>query len=276
MLKLGLIAGGGALPAEVAEHCRAAGRDYYVIRLKGFAEPGMNAHPGADVGVAQLGKCFKLLRQEGCKAVCFAGSISRPDFSKLRPDLRTMSALPGIIAAAAKGDDALLRRVLVEFEKEGFLIEGAHEVEGGLTLPPGPLGRHKPGLHHRADIQRALTVAREIGRLDVGQGAVVCDGLVLAVEAQEGTDAMLRRVAELPAAVRGSPERRRGVLAKAAKPIQETRIDLPTIGLATIQRAARAGLAGIAGEAGRLLVVDRQAVVALADDLGLFIYGVEP
>jgi DUF1009 family protein len=276
VLKLGLIAGGGALPAEVADHCRAAGRDYYVIRLKGFAEPAMALHPGANVGVAQLGKCFKLLRQEGCKAVCFAGSISRPDFSKLRPDLRTMSALPGIIAAAAKGDDALLRRVLVEFEKEGFLIEGAHEVEGGLTLPTGALGRHAPGPEHQADIQRALSVAREIGRLDVGQGAVVCDGLVLAVEAQEGTDAMLRRVAELPAAVRGSPERRRGVLAKAAKPIQETRIDLPTIGLATIQRAARAGLAGIAGEAGRMLVVDREAVVALADDLGLFIYGVEP
>jgi len=274
--KLGLIAGGGALPAEVADHCRAAGRDYFVIRLKGFAAPAMRLHPGADVGIAQLGKCIKLLRETGCKAVCFAGSITRPDFARLTPDLRGMAALPGIMAAARKGDDALLRRVLEEFEKEGFVIEGAHEVEGGLTLPPGALGRHAPGPLHQADIQRALTVAREIGRLDVGQGAVVCDGLVLAVEAQEGTDAMLRRVSELPAAVRGTPERRRGVLAKAPKPIQETRIDLPTIGLGTVQRAARAGLAGIAGEVGRLLVVDREAVVAMADDLGLFIYGVEP
>ena len=274
--KLGLIAGGGSLPAEVADHCRTAGRDYFVIRLKGFAEPGMGLHPGADVGVAQLGKCFKLLRQEGCRAVCFAGSITRPDFSKLTPDLRGMAALPGIIAAASRGDDALLRRILEEFEKEGFLVEGAHEVEGGLTLPRGPLGRLSPGAEHERDIERALMVAREIGRLDVGQGAVVCDGLVLAVEAQEGTDAMLRRVAELPLAVRGSLERRKGVLAKAPKPIQETRIDLPTIGLGTVQRAARAGLAGIVGEAGRLLVVDREAVVAMADDLGLFIYGVEP
>jgi DUF1009 family protein len=276
VLKLGLIAGGGALPAEVADHCRRAGRDYFVIRLKGFAEPEMAEHPGADVGIGQLGKCFKLLRQEGCKAICFAGTVKRPDFSTLVPDVRGMAALPGIIAAARKGDDALLRRVVQEFEKEGFAVEGAHEVEGGLTLPAGPLGRHAPGPEHQSDIARAMAVAREIGRLDVGQGAVVCDGLVLAVEAQEGTDAMLRRVAELPAAVRGSPEQRRGVLAKAAKPIQETRIDLPTIGLGTVQRAARAGLAGVVGEAGHVLVVDREQLVELADDLGLFVYGVEP
>ena len=276
MLKLGLIAGGGALPAEVADHCRRAGRDYFVIRLKGFAGPELAQHPGADVGLGQLGKCIKLLREAGCKAICFAGVVTRPDFSTLVPDLRGMAALPGVIAAARKGDDALLRRVVQEFEKEGFKVEGAHEVEGGLTLPAGPLGRHAPGPEHQADIARALNVAREIGRLDVGQGAVVCDGLVLAVEAQEGTDAMLRRVAELPGAIRGSAEKRRGVLAKAAKPIQETRIDLPTIGLGTLHRAARAGLAGIVGEAGHVLVVDREQLVAMADDLGLFVYGVEP
>jgi DUF1009 family protein len=134
-----------------------------------------------------------------------------------------------------------------------------------------------PGPEHQADIQRALHVARQIGALDIGQGAVVCDGLVLAVEAQEGTDAMLRRVAhEISPAVRGAPGAYRGVLAKAPKPIQETRVDLPTIGLATIQRAAAAGLAGIVGEAGRLLVLDREQVIELADDLGLFIHGVEP
>lgn len=105
---------------------------------------------------------------------------------------------------------------------------------------------------------------------------MVCDGLVLAVEAQEGTDAMLRRVAELPRTIRGGPDAPRGVLAKAPKPIQETRIDLPTIGLNTIRRAAQAGLAGVAGQAGGLLVLDRDAVIQLADELGLFVIGVEP
>ena len=112
MLKLGLIAGGGALPGEVADHCRRAGRDYFVIRLKGFAGPELAAHPGADVGLAQLGRCFKLLRREGCKAICFAGIVTRPDFSTLVPDLRGMAALPGVIAAARKGADVVLGTVL--------------------------------------------------------------------------------------------------------------------------------------------------------------------
>jgi UDP-2,3-diacylglucosamine hydrolase len=275
MLKLGLIAGGGALPVEIASHCERAGRPYFVVRLKGSAGPELARFPGADVGIAELGKCFKALRRAGCKAVCFAGQVMRPDFRSITPDLRGLVALPGVLAAARKGDDALLRALLGEFEKEGFVVQGAHEVMGDLTLPAGPLGRHQPREEHAADIARALEIAREIGRLDIGQGAVVCDGLVLAVEAQEGTDAMLRRVGELPAAIRGAPGAPRGVLAKAPKPIQDTKVDLPTIGLGTVQRAARAGLAGIAGETGRLIVLDREAVIALADELGLFIVGVE-
>jgi hypothetical protein len=145
---------------------------------------------------------------------------------------------------------------------------------GELTLPPGPLGRHAPTADHEADIARALTAAKTIGALDIGQGAVSCDGLVLAVEAQEGTDAMLRRVADLPAAVRGAPGALRGVLAKAPKPIQEERVDLPTIGVATVESAHRAGLAGIVGVAGKMLVVDRDATAAAADRLGLFVAGV--
>jgi DUF1009 family protein len=176
--------------------------------------------------------------------------------------------------AARKGDDALLRFLTAGFEKEGFAIEGAHEVMGELALAAGPLGRCAPAEAHGADIAKAMAVARAIGALDIGQGAVVCDGLVLAVEAQEGTDAMLRRVAELPADLRGTAERRRGVLAKVAKPIQEERIDLPTIGPATVEGAARAGLAGIVGVAGKMLVLDREALVSAADAAGLFVAGV--
>ncbi|MET3667379.1 LpxI family protein [Caulobacter sp. 1776] len=276
MRKLGLIAGGGALPVELAAHCEAAGRAFSVMRLRGFADPALSRYPGQELGLGEFGKVFKALQAEGCQVVCFAGNVKRPDFSALMPDARGLKVLPGLIVAARKGDDALLRRVLDEFEKEGFEIEGAHEVMGEMTLPLGRLGKLTPRPEHMVDIDKALLVAREIGRLDVGQGAVVCDGLVLAVEAQEGTDAMLRRVAELPQAIRGSAERPKGVLAKAPKPIQETRVDLPTIGVATIQRAARAGLAGVVGEVGRLLVVDREAVIACADDLGLFVLGVDP
>lgn len=276
MTRLGLIAGGGGLPVEIAMACQKAGRPLFVVRLKGFAGPELAEFPGADIGIAELGKCIRALKTAGCESVCFAGQVNRPDFAALRPDVRGLKALPGLIAAARHGDDGLLRALLQEFEKEGFRIEGADEAMGDLRLPLGPLGTIKPEARHEADIARALYVARELGRMDVGQGAVVCEGLVLAVEAQEGTDAMLRRVAELPQAIRGGDGGLRGVLAKAPKPIQETRVDLPTIGLATIQRAARAGLAGVVGEAGRLLVLDRSEVIALADDLGLFVLGVDP
>ncbi|MDP3856017.1 LpxI family protein [Phenylobacterium sp.] len=276
MQKLGLIAGGGTLPVEIAEHCQQAGRPFFIVRLKGFAGAEIARFPGADIGVAELGKCFKALKRAGCRAVTLVGNVDRPDFRNLAPDMRGLLALPAVIAAARKGDDALLRALMGEFEKEGFAVEGAHEVMGDLTLPAGPLGAVTPTEEQMIDVQQALHVAREIGRLDVGQGAVVCDGLVLAVEAQEGTDAMLGRVAHLSPAVRGAPDAPRGVLAKAPKPIQETRIDLPTIGLNTIRRAAEAGLAGIAGETGRLLVLDREAVIELADELGLFVIGVEP
>jgi DUF1009 family protein len=276
MQKLGLIAGGGSLPVEIADHCERSGRPVFVIRLKGFAGSELAPYAGAEVGIAELGKCFKALKRAGCKAVCLAGNVSRPDFSALIPDLRGLAVLPAAIAAARKGDDALLRMLVGEFEKEGFAVEGAHEVMDDLALPAGPLGRCQPSAEHLADIDQALDVARAIGILDAGQAAVVCRGLVLALEAAEGTDAMLDRVAGLPEALRGRPGACAGVLAKAPKPTQETRVDLPTIGPATVSAVARAGLAGIVGEAGGLLVLDRDAVIKLADDLGVFILGVEP
>lgn len=276
MQKLGLIAGGGSLPVEIAEHCQRSGRPLFVIRLKGFAGEGLEPYAGAEVGLAELGKCFKALKRAGCGAICLAGNVARPDFSALMPDLRGLAALPGAIAAARKGDDALLRFLVAEFEKEGFVVEGAHEVMDDLGLGAGPLGRVTPSPDDLADVEHALAVARAIGRLDVGQAVAVCRGLVLAVEAAEGTDAMLARVGDLPEALRGRPGAPKGVLAKAVKPTQETRVDLPTIGATTVQGVARAGLAGIVGEAGRLLVLDREAVIGLADELGIFILGVEP
>lgn len=275
MQKLGLIAGGGNLPVEIAEHCQRSGRPLFVIRLKGFAGDGLEPYAGAEVGLAELGKCFKALKRAGCRSVCLAGNVARPDFATLMPDLRGLAALPTAIAAARKGDDALLRMLVGEFEKEGFAVEGAHEVMDDLSLGAGPLGRIEPGLESAADIRQALDVARAIGRLDAGQAAVVCRGLVLGLEAAEGTDALLARVADLPEALRGRPGAPAGVLAKAPKPIQEKRVDLPTIGPATVEGVARAGLAGIVGEAGHLLVLDREAVTALADELGVFILGVE-
>jgi DUF1009 family protein len=274
MDRLGLVAGAGALPLEILRACQAADRPVVVARLKGLADPALEAAPGFEAGVGELGKIMKGFKKAGCARVCFAGRVPRPDFATLRADLRGVAALPAVIAAARKGDDAILRQILSEFERDGFVIEGPDQVVGDLTIGEGALGRIKPSQAHQADIDKAMAIARAMGKLDIGQAAVVIDGRVLAVEAQEGTDALLARCAELNRG-QGRRDQAAGVLAKAPKPIQDRRVDLPTIGPATIMAAARAGLAGVVGEAGGLLVVDRAAVIQAADDLGLFVFGVE-
>jgi hypothetical protein len=265
--RLGLIAGGGGLPLAIARDCAGRGRDVFVIRLDGFADPALQALPGEDSGLAQFGRSVKALKRAGCPSVCLAGTVSHPDFATLKPDLMAMKHLPGVIAAARQGDDALLRAILGAFEREGFEVEGAGEAAPGLLLGSGPLGALAPTAGHQADLEAAMRAAREVGRTDVAQGAVARGGEVIAREGRQGTDAML---ADLPAA----PAERRGVLAKLPKPNQDRRVDLPTIGIRTIQRAAAAGLAGVVGEASGLLVVERSEVIKAADRLGLFVLGV--
>lgn len=273
MERLGIIAGAGALPREVAAFCKRIGRPVFVVRLKGFADRELAEYPNVELGVAEFGHCVDSLRKAGCKAVCFAGIVTRPDFGQLRPDMKGLAILPGAIAAGAKGDDALLRFILTQFEKEGFAVEAPTDISHGLLLGEGAIGAVQPTREQIADAAKAMDIAQEIGRLDIGQGAVVCNGLVLAVEAQEGTDGLLHRVAELPEQIRGVPGAPRGVLAKMPKPIQERRVDLPTIGTRTLEAAAAAGLAGIAGEAGALIVLERDKVIETADRLGLFVWG---
>jgi DUF1009 family protein len=273
--KLGLIAGGGGLPITLANHCVQAGRPLFVVRLRGFADPALQAFEGAEIGIAEFGRTFEALKRAGCQAVCLAGMVKRPDFSALKPDLRGLRSLPGAIAAATRGDDQLLRFILREFEAEGFAIEGADQVSAEVTVGSGPLGALEAPPSLAEDIALAVRVAEAMGALDIGQAAVVVRGVVLAVEAQEGTDAMLARCLDLPAAVRGAAHDRAGVLVKWPKPIQDLRIDLPVIGLQTVEAAAATGLAGIVVQAGRALLVDRAAVIAEADRLGLFVVGLK-
>lgn len=273
MAPLGIIAGLGALPVQVAEAATARGQGVYVLRLKGFEEPDLERFPGEVGGIAEIGKAFKAFRQAGCEQICFAGVVKRPDFKALKPDLKGMSLLPKAISAARKGDDALLTFMIKVFEDEGFEIVGANEAAGHLEAPEGVLAGPEPSDEQIQDLKKAAHVALEIGRLDIGQGAIVANGLVLCVEAQEGTDEMLKRCADLPLTIRGFETARLGALVKRPKPQQERRIDLPTIGKKTLDGAAAAGLAGIGYEAGGALIVDVETVKSHAEALGLFLYG---
>jgi len=276
MRKLGLIAGGGGLPLEIARACTAAERPLFVVRIKGSADKDLEDFPGAESGIAELGRSIKLMKQAGCEAICFAGQVNRPDFAALKPDLRGLAALPGVIAAASRGDDELLRFMMSEFERDGFVVEGADQVVADLAIGEGPLGRIAPTEAHRLDIDTAVRAARALGNLDIGQAAVSARGLVLAMEAAEGTAALLRRVADLPIELRGTTDAPVGVLAKVPKSRQDRRVDLPTIGVDTVTAVASAGLAGIVGEARSLLVIDREATARMADELGVFIAGLPP
>lgn len=271
--KLGIIAGGGELPVVLAEHLAATQRPYFVARIAPNADPGLDKHPGAAHGLGQMGARMDAMREAGCDAIVLIGQVARPDLKTLELDEVAHAMLPALLAAMPQGDDALLRAVLAEHERAGFRVVGADQVMHDLLAPEGVWGGVAPNDRHKRDIAKAAKVAAASGAFDIGQGVVVCDGLVLAVEAQEGTDAMLRRVAELPETVRGTPQARRGVLVKRPKPIQERRIDLPTLGVRTVEGAAAAGLAGIAVEALGALAVRRAEIVAAANRAGLFVYG---
>ena len=270
--RLAILAGGGALPVRLAEACEREGAPFAVIRLAGYADEGTARFGGPECGIAEVGKCVRLMRQAGCDALVMAGVVARPDLSALAPDWRGVALLPRVVRAARRGDGAVLDVLVEAFEAEGFLVVGADEVSGALGAGAGPLGAHAPSEADRADMAKAAAIVAALGPFDVGQGAVVRDGLVLAVEAAEGTDAMLARVAALPPPGEGQP---RGVLLKRPKPGQELRVDLPTIGVRTVELAAAAGLAGVAVEAGAALVLDRDAVARAADAAGLFVHGYE-
>jgi hypothetical protein len=273
---LGLIAGLGDLPVAIAENAVAMGQGVHVLRLKGFEEPRLAGYPGSVVGLGEVGAVITRLRDAGCRDLVFAGNVSRPNFSDLKLDLRGAALLPKVLSEARKGDDALLRVLVGEFEKSGFNVIGSEQAHAALLAPAGLIAGPEPSAALLADLEVAARVASASGALDIGQACVVCDGLVLAVEAQEGTDEMLRRCAALPDTIRGTPLARRGVLVKRPKPVQERRIDLPTTGVSTVELAAAAGLAGIGVEAGGALMLNRAAMEAKASSLGLFLYGFSP
>ena len=265
--KLGLIAGGGQIPALIRDTCHAEGRALYIAALNGFCLP--ETVGGAEHGwfdLPQVGTLMKALKAAGVDEICLCGSVTKPDFSALKPDLKGALLLPRLLKAALTGDDAILRVVIDAFEREGFRPVGADTLMASLLVREKTYGRRSPTAEQTADVMTALAAARQLGADDRGQAAVVAQGRVVGLEDDAGTDALLKRMEAEPSA-------RGGVLVKCAKPQQDRRVDLPTVGVTTVENAAAAGLAGIAVEAGAALMVDATATASAADRLGLFLIG---
>lgn len=268
---LGILAGGGPFPGRVARAAQAAGRRVFLVGLRGYAEAAViEPYPHAYARLGAAGEILGLLRREGVRDLVLVGPVRRPSLLDLRPDAEGTRILARIGRAAFRGDDGLLAAIVRVLGEEGFRVIGAHEVLDEALAPAGALGALAPDAAAMADVTRGAEVVRALGAVDVGQGCVVQQGIVLAVEAIEGTDAMLARAAGL---ARPGPG---GVLVKLVKPGQDRRADLPTIGPATVRRAAASGLRGIAFEAGGTLITDRAACADEADRAGLFLLGIPP
>lgn len=267
---LAIIAGKGALPERLVAACRARGEACLVLAFKGETDAAfLQTVEHAFIRHGAVGETLALMKSHGVDRVVMAGRIERPKLRDLKPDAKGAQLLARLGKAMFAGDDRLLSTIAGFFEEEGFCVIGVEEVLQDGAVPEGVLGTHTPDAQAKEDIRLGMKVAKAVGALDVGQAVLVQGGYVLGVEAIEGTDALIARCAALKQFPQG------GVLVKAAKPGQDQRVDLPAIGVHTVEAMAAAGFAGIALEAGHSVMIDREATVALADRLGLFIIGVQ-
>ncbi len=271
---LAIICGGGTVPFAVADAVGRRGRRVVLFPLRGWADAeAVETYPHHWIAIGQFGRFCRLAAVEGCREVVMVGALLRPSITQLRLDWGTVTRMPMIIRSFRGGDDHLLSGIGRVFESGGLRVLGAHEVAPEITARHGALGRHQPGPEVEGDIDRGFAVLAAMSPFDVGQAAIVARRRVLAIEAAEGTDAMLERVITLRGAGRIALPRGVGVLVKAPKARQDRRFDLPSIGPDTIARAAAAGLAGIAVIAGATIVAEPQRLIEAADREGLFVVG---
>jgi UDP-2,3-diacylglucosamine hydrolase len=272
---IAVICGGGSFPAAVAEVIARRGSRPVLFAIKGWAEPHVvERYRHHWLSIGQVGEFFRLIRAEGCDKAVFIGTILRPPLRQIRLDWQSVRLLPRLVQLFRGGDDWLLSGLAKLCEERGLRIVGVKEVAPDIIVPQGVLGRFQPSADDRSDIARALSLIATLGPFDVGQAAVVANNHVLAVEAAEGTDNLLARIADLRNQGRVSAPERTGVLVKAPKPKQDRRVDLPAIGPQTIANVVKAGLAGIAVAAGNTMMADPAEVIAAADRAKIFLVGV--
>ncbi|MGA2894669.1 MAG: UDP-2,3-diacylglucosamine diphosphatase LpxI [Xanthobacteraceae bacterium] len=272
---LAIICGGGSFPGAVADAVARRGRKPVMFGIRGWADAAVvERYAHHWIAIGQAGRFFRLARAENCREVLFIGTVLRPPIAQLRLDWRTILLLPRVVAFFRGGDDKLLSGVAAVAESGGLAVVGVKDVAPEIFVPEGVLGRIRPAERDQTDIARARAVIAALGPFDIGQAVIVANNNVLAVEAAEGTDNMLTRIAELRRLGRVTAPPGTGVLVKAPKPGQDRRFDLPSIGPRTIENVARAGLAGLAVVAGSTMIAEAEATTLAADREKIFLVGV--
>ena len=277
--KIGLVAGWGRYPIVVAQSLKAQGYEVHCVGLKNHADDALRTVCDSFFACApaRLGAHIRYFRRRGITQATLAGKVfkhkllfGRRGWPALVPDLRTIRAFFPMFVLRKKNrnDDTLLSVVVNEYARSGITMAPATDFAPQLLAPAGQLTRRGPTAAEEQDIEFGWTLAKEMGRLDIGQSVAVKGRAVIAVEAVEGTDACIRRAGEL------CPQGGFTVV-KVAKPQQDMRFDVPTIGLGTIQSLIAAGAKVLAIEAGKTIVVDRDDVVALANQNHIAIVSIE-
>jgi DUF1009 family protein len=271
--RIGIIAGSGSLPREVAESIVARGGAVHVVMVNGSADASLAMFPHTVVNWAQPGRVTAALKAHGVRDVVMLGGFQRPDFRTARPDFAFFQVLPSVLRfLKAGGDDAVLRGLVALFERRGFRIVGVRDVASDLLVDDGVLAGPAPSAQNAADAEKGFALIAALGRYDIGQAAVVANGRIEVIEGAEGTDRMLKRLAEArrEAGTLGLG----GVLVKRPKPGQDLRVDLPAIGPNTIENIAAAGLSGVAVMAGHVLAAERERMTEMANARGVFVAGI--
>jgi UDP-2,3-diacylglucosamine hydrolase len=271
--QIALICGAGQFPLVAARAAKARGREVFILALKGIASEGVAEFPHIWLGVGQLGAAFREIEARGIEEICFIGGLGRPEFADLRPDWGAVRRLPEILRLLRGGDDHALKGVLKLFESEGLRVVGVETLAPELLAARGAMNRLPFPKEMEEDLAYGHECLAALSAFDCGQALVLSNRRIVALEAAEGTDAMLLRVAELREKGRWRAKGSAGMLIKAPKKGQDLRVDLPAMGPETVASAAKAGLKGIAVEAGKVLILDRDAVAAQAEKSGLFLYG---
>ena len=227
--KLAIIAGNGSIPFYLVEECKKIGRDYCLIVIEGHAKELLEKHkPDFRVSLSKMGSAVKFVKKLGITDILMVGGVNRPSLKNIIPDLWTAKFIARI-STGVSGDNSILSSLTKALEKEGFNVIAPEDIIPKLLVPKGLLGKHKPDENNKKDIINGFKIAKILGANDIGQSLVIESGLVLAVEAAEGTDMMIKRSSVL------KKEKHGGVLIKVIKPQQDKRIDRPVIGINTLK-----------------------------------------
>jgi len=264
---IGLIAGGGRFPLIAADAARNRGLHVVAVAHVGETDPALSEKVDEMVWIrlGQLGHLMKVLKTKGASKTLFAGTIAKKKmFENIRPDLKGLAVMSKL---AVFHDDNILRAVAAELSKGGIEIVPSTLYLPELVATPGCLTRRKPSRSEQEDIRFGWQVAKELGRLDIGQCVVVRRKTVLALEAIEGTNEAILRG--------GSLGREKSVVVKVSKPQQDLRFDVPAVGAETIRTMVRVKASVLAVEAGKTLIFDKKQMIKYADESGVSIVALE-